>query len=395
MSDVRFADATTDSDFERYATVEALSFGQRRDEMATAVHAARGRALMRVGVVAGEVVAGYALIPVGQFFGGASVPAQAVASVFVHPAWRRRGVAGSLLRDLIDVCRSQRAPLAPLYASTTRLYRRFGWEVCDRSLRCHVRADALARLHGAGDLRAAPPRGDVESLRRRWLQRFDGPLDRPDWWLEIEFDAEEKPEERHEYGWFEGGVLTGHLTYRQTTAQHDDVAVDVHELVAATPEALRGLYGFLGGHESLLGRISFWNAGPRMHELAHLLPDVDKLVRVEGSLCWMERLVDIDAAVAARGWAPAADAQVQIHVTDPHGDGDAELVLEVHGGAARARRGGGGAVRMGIGALSAWYAGSLTAAELARLSLLDGPARDLEVLDSLLPRRPAMPPEHF
>jgi len=40
----------------------------------------------------GEIVGGYVLLPVGQFFGGRSVPAQGVTAVVVHPP----GVAAAL-----------------------------------------------------------------------------------------------------------------------------------------------------------------------------------------------------------------------------------------------------------------------------------------------------------
>jgi predicted acetyltransferase len=394
MSAVRFRDVASESDLDRYATVEATSFGESRDVMAAAARASLGRALVRMGMAGDEVVAGYSLIPVGQFFGAASVPGQAVASVFVHPAWRRRGIAGVLLRDLVDACRGMRTALAPLYASTTRLYRRFGWEVGERSLRGIIRADALARLKGEGQARLRPSRRQVEAMRRAWLCRFDGPLDRPDWWLEIQWDSEEKPDERHEYGWFESDRLTGHMTYRQVRGEHDE-PLAVFELVATTPDAVRGMYGLLGAHESMLSRVSIWNAAHHLHQLSYLLPDIDKVVKVEGSLCWMQRIVDVGRALETRGWAGGVDARIELEVSDPCCDEPARMVLEVADGAARIEPGGRGGVRCGVGALSAWYSARLSAFEARQLSLLEAPSSDVELMDSLIPARPRMEPDHF
>ena len=102
-------------------------------------------------------------LPAGQFFGGKSVPAQLVTAVAVHPAWRRRGVAGALMQDCIAFARERSAAVAPLHAATVCLYRRWGWEVCSQTLRQIVRTEALMAFTGAGRVWsipiARPPRG--------------------------------------------------------------------------------------------------------------------------------------------------------------------------------------------------------------------------------------------
>jgi predicted acetyltransferase len=88
---------------------------------------------------------------------------------------------------------------------------------------------------------------------------------------------------------------------------------------------------------------------------------------------WMLRLVDAPAAVAARGFADALQAQVPLEIADdvcPSNAGRWMLVVE--GGRGRLERGGSGAVRLGVGALSALYSGWATTALLARTGRLDG-----------------------
>jgi len=363
----------------------------------TEIRAMLPHATLMFGCVEAETVAGYAIVPLGQYFGGRSVAAQGVASVFVVPEWRRRGVAGHLLRDLVVQARRLGAAVAPLYASTTRLYRRWGWEVGDRTLTHRVRADALARFHGEGSARRSPGRAAVEALHREVAQGFDGPLDRPDWWLDVQWDTFADAHERTEYGWYEDDALTGYVRYRHAhpAAWAGPPTIDVHEFVAATPESLRGLLGLLGGHEAQASHITFKRATFPEPELLYLLPDVDKLVEINGDVCWMQRVVDIGRAVQQRGWPPHITARVELEVTDPCDESAARYVLEVAAGGGHAEPGGSGRVRCGIGALSAWYSSRLRASEALRVGLLDGPAADIEAMDALIAGRPARAPDYF
>jgi predicted acetyltransferase len=394
VTDLTFREVEGDADLERYMAVEADSFGESAETLGAEGRAAKEHAVMRMALIGEEVVAGYALVSVGQFFGGASVPAQAVTSVFVQPAWRRRGVAGALLRDLVDVAQGLGTALAPLYASTTRLYRRFGWEACDRTLWCNVRAAELARLRGEGRARRDPDRGEVEAFRRGFLWRFDGPFDRPDWWLSVFWNADPKQEEHREYAWFEGDRITGHVTYRQSEVG-DDVSLAVQDLVAETPDALRGILGFLGGHEAQLSHITFKRAAILIRELMYLLPDAHKVVTVEGSMCWMQRLIGLERAMCERGWASNVDARLELEVNDPVSGEPAPVMLEVANGKGALSSGGGRKIRCGIGALSAWYSSRLTAWEARRLSLMDAPDETVELMDALIDRRPTLEPDYF
>lgn len=394
MSELSFVDVRGDADIERYVAVEAESFGEPPEDIRAETRAGTDHTLMRMALLGDELVAGYALMPVGQYFGGQSVPGQAVASVFVHPAWRRRGIAGRLLEDLIRVANERGAALAPLYASTTRLYRRFGWEVGERTLWCKVRTDALVRLRGEGQARARPNRGDVEAMRRRFLARFDGAFDRPEWWLSVHWDAGGKEHEQREYGWFEDERLTGHTTFRQSMSG-GEVTVQVQDLVAETPDALGGLLGLLGGHEAQVSQITFKRAAALLRELSFLLPDVDKVVSVEGSICWMQRVVDLDLAVRSRGWSRSVDARLELELSDPCNREPQRVVLEISRGRGSISGGGAGSIRCGVGALSAWYSSRLSAWDAERLSLLQGGSDDLALMDAVIDTRPSMEPDYF
>jgi predicted acetyltransferase len=401
MSDILIADPRDDGDLEQFAAVDAESFGEATEPSLTWLHAARERARIRVARVGDRVVGGYGLLPAGQFFGGRSVKAQAVVAVAVAPAWRRRGVAGTLMRDLVHVAHEGGAAVAPLHAATTRLYRRWGWELGDRALMWTVRTSALSAFRGDGEVVTQPEHVAIEALRHAYLTRWDGPLDRPDWWLSVEWDPGADAHQRKIYGWREAGELTGFVRYSQSQQQRW-LRVGVEEFIASTPGALRGLLGFLGSMEAQAPELVFYHSAlPPRPEVLYLVPDADKVTEVSGRICWMQRIVDLPAAVAQRGWAAGVSGRVELEVSDPaRSDGvtaePARVVLEfADGGAAQLSPGGAGAVPCEIGFLAGWYANTLRTADAVRMGLLSGPADQLALLDAAVAGRDAWMPDYF
>jgi predicted acetyltransferase len=87
--------------------------------------------------------------------------------------------------------------------------------------------------------------------------------------------------------------------------------------------------------------------------------------------------------MTARGWPERAAGRVELEVTDPV-TGVERVVLEVEAGSARVTQGGSGAIRCGIGALSAWYSSALRAQDAVRLGLLEGDAGAVAEMDGLI-----------
>ena len=395
MADIVIADPRGDADFEQYVRVEVESFGDTTQNARRWIARSRAHAIWRLARAGDEVIGGYIVQPAGQLFGGRSVPAHPVAGVVVAPEWRHRGVAGAMMRDLVAISAERGVAVAPLHAATTRLYRRWGWELGDRSVRHRVRSSLLATLSGQGQAARLRDNAAVEALRREVLHRWDGPLDRPDWWLDVEWPLGEDDPEHHTYGWFEDGRLTGVTRYEES---RDGlwIAIRVQELVAATRDAFTGLLGFLGGHEAQAPEITFVHSALRHRsELLFLLPDADKAITTEGHLCWMQRIVDVRAALEGRGWPAHVDARLELEVTDPVRSEPQRCVLEVAGGSAHVSPGGGGAVRCGIGMLSSWYSGTLRTHDAVRLGLLEASAEDQATMDSLIGDREAWMPDFF
>jgi predicted acetyltransferase len=250
-------------------------------------------------------------------------------------------------------------------------------------------ADCLFRLRGN------PDRAAVEALRRAHLVRWDGPLDRPDWFLSVQWDPSDGATPRFEYGWYEGETLTGYVRYESERQPGNWIRLRVQEFIATTVDATRGLLGFLGGQESQSSDVVFVHSAlVDVSPLLWLLPEPHRDLEVQGFLCWMQRIVHVEAAMTARGWPARAAGRIELEVTDPV-NGVERLLLEVEGGSARVTPGGSGAIRCGIGALSAWYSSALRAQDAVRLGLLEGDADVVAEMDGLVAGGWSWMPDYF
>jgi len=87
-----------------------------------------GQDNLRVICQGAQVLGGLGIYPMGQWFGGQRIPMHGIAGVGVAPEHRGAGVALSLLTETVKTLHQQGVPLATLYASTSQLYRRVGFE---------------------------------------------------------------------------------------------------------------------------------------------------------------------------------------------------------------------------------------------------------------------------
>src|SRR6266850_4417815 len=112
---------STDRQAEGYARVLAHSFG-RSDTEGAGWLTRHTRSHIRVLGEGDEVAAGMIFIPMGQYFGGRSVPMWGVAAVGVAPESRGRGLATELMKRSLEEMHGEGVPIAALYAATQRLY---------------------------------------------------------------------------------------------------------------------------------------------------------------------------------------------------------------------------------------------------------------------------------
>lgn len=255
-----------------------------------------------------------------------------------------------------------------------------------------IALSALAGLRGAGAPVLDPGPG-IRGLQRALAGRWNGALDRPGWWSPWR-DGRDHPRPRERVGWVEAGRLTGFMSIERAPGDRREYRLVVRELWAGTPGASAGLAGYLAAHASLAGEVVLRPpAQPDLPDLALLV--TPGAVATEARDPWMLRLLDPVGALAGRGWRHGPGVRLELEIADPWRGAPERLVLEVEGAEARVAPGGEGRVRLGVGALSAWYAGALGATRAARLGLAEGPPADLQAMDALTHDRPIWLPDEF
>ena len=164
----------------------------------------------------------------------------------------------------------------------------------------------------------------------------------------------------------ESGEVTGYVVLGRRWLDDGRPRTEIacREMMSATPAAGRRLWTLLADERSI-GRSLVVTGPPAAADqllFAEQAADIDWQVR------WMLRILDVEAALTGRGYPTGREGQVVLDVEDdlvPRNGG--RFALEVAGGHARVRRGGGsgGPVLLSVRALAALYTGHLTAEELA------------------------------
>jgi predicted acetyltransferase len=254
--------------------------------------------------------------------GGAKLPAAAVTRVGVRADHTRQGIVSALLRTQLTACRDAGESLAVLWASEAGIYGRFGYGIASRFAGYELNRNR-ARPHdavpSAGRVRVVAPDEAAKELPRLYRDLDSsrpGTLTRSDAW------------------WSMVGMWWSHSNSPVTVVVHADVhgvddgfavysaerapgggfgsTLSVWELRADRPEALGALWRYLLGVD-LVDTVTF----PMLPldvpvDLMVTDPRALRVTAVNDEL-WL-RIVDVPAALAARGWGVG---ELVIDVTDP------------------------------------------------------------------------------
>jgi predicted acetyltransferase len=337
-----------------------------------------------------------------QWWYGRSMPMAGIAGVKVAPEERGRGVGTAMTARLLRDVADRGYPVSVLYPATASLYRSFGWEMAGGKYQTVVPARSLASLIGSDESVAAGPASPscqgsqaaghdtaptgpavrratpddgaaivaVKSLVHARL-RHCGPNTREPWELHYWLDDPEH---------FAYLADDGFLSYRWGRQAGE---IDVEELIAASATTARALWRILSSHATMATTIRACLAPDDPVHVLTREPDTE-LRRTDA---WMLRIVDVAAAIAARGFPAGVTVSVPLELADPVLPVNAGgWRLEVTGGKGSVQRAAGdpgsGALRLGARGLAALFAGSAVGPlRLAGLAAGGDPAHD-EALES-------------
>jgi predicted acetyltransferase len=345
----------------------------------------------------GEARASATVLPLEVFVDGRPVPMGGIAAVATDPAYRRRGYAGELMRDVLRTMREREMHLSMLHPFAQAFYRVYGWELATEAIAYTLRPTDLptsseqkrVRAYREEDLPRMIGLFEDEAARfsccvRRSEGRWRYVVDRKDWEAAV-YERE--------------GRLEGYILYRMSEWRESEPrrTLSVKELVWGTAGAREALISFLGAQDPLVFEVRY--STPRGEPLHPYLPN--SYVKAEVEPEFMLRLVDVEGALKLK----AVSGQLSAVSKEP-------LVLEVSDDAIEENAGsytvGDGKVVRGAEAaenvsldvrqLAQLYAGYLPALQLARHGLVQPSSpQALEILQSLFP--PGEPwiyaPDHF
>jgi len=320
-----------------------------------------------------QILGGLAEIPMGQWFGGRSVPMLGLAGVGVAPEARGERVALTLVLASLRAARERGFALSALYPATLTLYRAAGYELAGGRHRYVAELDALPTARGALSVEplAASDTEGVAGLYQRIAAERAGYLDRgPYVWRRVR--QTRKGDLNPAFGVHGAGGLEGYV-YLSARSADEQRELVVHDLVVASPAAAARVLAFLADHRSTIKRVVLHAGFPD----PLLLAVPERVFRMTVSETWMLRVLDPRAALEARGY-PALDTAIDFELTDaslPENSG--RFRLEVSGGRAQVTAGGTGAVVLDERALAALYSGFAPPALLARTSSLRAEAAAL------------------
>jgi predicted acetyltransferase len=328
----------------------------------------------------GEVRATATVLPLEVYMDGKPAPMGGIAAVNAHPAYRRRGYAGELMRATLRGMRERGMHLSMLAPFSHAFYRVYGWELATESIEYTLKATDLptsfeqkrVRAYAEEDLPQMMALLEQEaSAHPCCVRRSEGR------WREY------LSREEHEVVVYETeGRVEGYVIYRMSGWREDREPprkLSIRELVATTVGAREALISFIAAQDPLVFEIK--HSTPRGEPLHPYLPS--SYVKAEIVPEFMLRLVDVEGALNLLDLS--VDEPFVLQVSDdviPEND-DAYTIGE--GEVARGADAG-EKVSLDVRQLAQLCAGYLPARQLARHGLIRSSSPEaLEILEALFP----------
>ncbi|MGF1470752.1 MAG: enhanced intracellular survival protein Eis [Rubrobacteraceae bacterium] len=335
----------------------------------------------------GEVRAAATVMPLEMSVDGRAVPAGGISAVATHPAYRRRGHAGGLMRAVLEDMRERGIHLSLLDPFNHAFYRTHGWELAMEHIEYTVSPSELrtsseqrrVRAYREGDLSRMTALLEAEVAHHpcclyrredRWRQLLDG---------REGVDSGSGGLHAAVYEGDEG--VGGYVLYKQSgrEGRTPPRRLTISEFVAETPEAWAGLLSFAAAHDPTEFEVRYQTpAGKPLHPY---LESSYVKARIEPDM--MLRLVDVEGALGLL--RREAGEPLVLEVTDetvPENTGSYTLGNGAGRRGARARE----RVALDVRQLAQLYAGYLPARQLAWRGLIEpGSERALELLEAFFP----------
>ncbi len=354
-----------------------------------------------------EVLAGRVIdYSFDSWFGGRLVPTSGVAGVTVAAEYRGRKLLDPLFAEMLGRARQRGAVLSTLHPTAPRIYRKFGYEVVGEFRTARMPSWPLTQIRPDPRVRTRrATAADVAGIRTvydGWAAGQNGPLSRrgPSF---VETGEEFLADfTAVSVAIDDTGAICGYVSWDRGSDWGPEATLKVADLIADRPAGYRSLLAALGGHSSVLGRVSFETSG--LDLLRAFLPTAQwDIVEVTP---YMLSIIDVPGAVEARGYGSAVRAELGFELRGAgfaDGQGlpglNGHYRLTVADGRARCARATDGAsedvVTFTPQGLALAYAGVQSSRSLRAAGLITGTGRDDGLIDSVFAGYPFHVKDHF
>jgi len=332
-----------------------------------------------------------ALYPMGQWFGGRSLPMWGVACVGIDSADRGSGVGTRLMHAAVREMHERGIALSALYPAVQSLYRRAGYERAGNAYKVELRLREIAPVDRTATLRQGSPDDEpaLEALETARARKHDGAVDRS----ALMWRRARSPggEATRVHVVEENGTITGYVRWRERAGRSGHY-LWASEVIASTPVSARRLLAFFADHGAQIQK-ALWQG----HATEPLLTAADSLcTKVEIADTWMLRVTDVASALCGRGYPAGLCAEVQLDVVDELCPGNAgRWVLRVEDGVGHAERGGDGRIGLDVRQLATIYSGHAHPLTIRAAHPVSGSDADLATLGSIFAGHDPWMPDGF
>lgn len=336
----------------------------------------------------GELAAKLTLLPLEAYIGGQALPMGGIAGVATWPEYRRGGLVKRLLQHALTVMKERGQTVSFLHPFQFEFYRRFGWETYTEYKKYELDMAQVPRFpEASGQVKQIREIGVLRGVYEAYAKRYNGMLARSESWWEWNIMTLKNKGGTAAVYTDEDGAPSGYILYKVR-----DQVLTVNEWVALDMEAAKGLWSFIGNHDSMAKKVTLQQeAGSRLTSLLK-----DPRVKQEVVPYFMARLVDAEAFLAGYGFREGAAGSLRLAVKDeyaPWNEGLYELELGQDGKAkvrftpAENPEAPADGVACGIGVLTSMLLGYERPLFWLESGRLSGSREAVELLEKAIPKR--------
>ncbi|WP_414623570.1 enhanced intracellular survival protein Eis [Calothrix sp. CCY 0018] len=314
-----------------------------------------------------QVVGGLVVIPMGQWWGGESVPMTGIAGVGVAPEYRGSGAALSLMQQTVKELYANDVPISVLYPATQRLYRKVGYQQGGSFCSWEIPASSIQIKEQPLPIKSVPLDSEIfYDLYTKQGQNINGYLNRNQTiWNRIIKSGEKEVF----YSYILGSIAKpeGYIIISQYSADNDNI-LSVVDWVTLTNAATKTFWSFLSNHRSQIDKIR-WR-GSAIDNLTLILPE--QTAKNRHIQRWMLRIINVEKALSARSYPSAVETELHLEITDDLiAENNGKFILSIANGCGNITKGGKGELKLDIRGLAPLYTGLFSPQQLQLAGKLD------------------------